>query len=163
VASATAFEALAESGGCNASGVGVVTLTINTNVSNGIATSQNASPAAIALASIFGFGMVGLFFRRRTFRKAGRLLMFVLLIAGGALAVGLTSCSTTNLTPQAQLATPAGTYAVGITAAQVGTQCIPQTTPATIPCTTSSGTQGQTVYGSNNQVSLPYYINLTVQ
>jgi hypothetical protein len=89
--------------------------------------------------------------------------MFVLVVVGGALAVSLTSCSTTNLTPQAQLSTPPGSYAVSITAAQVGTQCVPQISGASIPCTTPSGGPGQTVYGSNNQVSLPYYINLTVQ
>ena len=89
--------------------------------------------------------------------------MFALLIAGGVLAVSLTSCSTTNLTPLAQLSTPTGTYAVSITATQVGTQCVPQISGASIPCTTTSGGPGQTVYGSNNQVSLPYYINLIVQ
>ena len=30
-------------------------------------------------------------------------------------------------------------------------------------CTTSSGGTGVLVYGSDNQVSLPFYINVTVQ
>jgi hypothetical protein len=163
VGTAVAYETLAETGACNANGVGVVTLTINTNVPESTTTSQNASRASITLASIFGLGMVGLFFRRRAFQKAGRLLMFVMMIVGGALSVSLAACSTTNLTLQSQLATPPGTYAVSITAAQVGTQCVPQATGASIPCTTPSGAPGQTVYASNVQVSLPYYINLTVQ
>ncbi len=158
----TAFEALAESGGCNASGVGVVTMTINTDVSAGTTTSQNGTAASVTLASIFGLGMIGLFFRRRAFQKGRWLLMVVLMIVGGTLAVTLTACNTTNLTPLAQLSTPAGSYTVNITAVQVGTQCVPQTGPGA-NCTTPSGGTGVLVYGSNNQVSLPYYINLTVQ
>ena len=106
--------------------------------------------------------MIGLFIRRRAFEKARRLLMMVLMIVGGGLAVTLSACNTTNLAPLAQLATPSGTYAVTITASQVGTQCVPlQSTSSN--CTTASGGQGKLVAGSNNQVSLPYYINLTVQ
>ncbi len=160
---AAAFEALAEDGGCNAGGVGVVTLTINTNVTVGTTTtSQNASAASVTLASLFGLGMIGLFVRRRAFEKARRFTMFVLMVVGGALAVTLSACNTTNLSGLAQVTTPAGTYAVNITASQVGTQCVPATS-GTINCTTSSGGTGKLVTGSNNNVSLPYYINLTVQ
>jgi hypothetical protein len=161
--SAAAFEALAENGGCNANGVGVVTLTINTNVSTGTnTTGQNAAAASVTLASIFGVGMIGLFIRRKAFEKARRLLMMVLMIVGGGLAVTLSACNTTNLAPLSQVATPSGTYAVTITASQVGTQCVPlQSTSSN--CTTASGGQGKLVAGSNNQVSLPYYINVTVQ
>jgi hypothetical protein len=49
-----------------------------------------------------------------------------------------------------------------ITAQPVGTQCIPLT-GAGSNCTTSSGGSGVFVYGSNNQVSLPFYVNVTVQ
>ncbi len=159
----TAFETLAETGGCNSDGTGVVTLTINTNVSVGTTTttSQNTAPS-ITLASIFGLGLIGLFFRRRQFEKGRRLLMVLLMVVGGALAVSLSACNTTNLTPLAKLSTPAGTYAVNITATQVGTQCVQQSTPS-IPCTTASGQPGTVVVGSENPVSLPYYFNLTVQ
>jgi hypothetical protein len=92
-----AFESLAETGGCNSGGVGVVTLTINTNVSE--TTSQVVSRTSITLASLFGLGMVGLFFRRRAFEKAHRLLTYVLIIVCGALAVSFTACTTTNITP----------------------------------------------------------------
>ncbi len=161
--SSAAFEALAENGGCNANGVGVVTLTINTNVSTGTTTSsQNAAAASVTLASIFGVGMIGLFFRRKAFEKARRLMMIVLMIVGGGLAVTLSACNTTNLTPLAQVATPTGTYAVTITASQVGTQCIPATS-GTLNCTTAAGGTGKLGTASNNQVSLPYHINLTVQ
>lgn len=159
---AAAFEALAEDGGCNASGIGIVTLTINTDVSVGTTTSQNATAASVTLASIFGLGMIGLFFRRKAFQKGRWLLMLVLIVVGGSLAITLTACNTTNLTPLSTLSTPAGTYPVSITAVQVGTQCVPQTGPGT-NCTTPSGGTGVLTYGSNNQVSLPYYINVTVQ
>ena len=49
-----------------------------------------------------------------------------------------------------------------ITAQPVGTQCIPLT-GAGSNCSTSSGGSGVLVYGSNNQVSLPFYVNVTVQ
>jgi hypothetical protein len=156
-----AFEKLAETGGCNVGGVGVVTVTINTNVSTGTTTSQNAAAASVTLASVFGLGMIGLFFRRRAFEKWRRLLMVLLMVVGVALSASLTACNTTNLTPSTQFTTPAGTYAVTITASQVGTQCVPQASGGN--CTTSSGGSGVLVYGSNNQVSLPYYINVTVQ
>jgi len=160
---AAAFESLAETGGCNASGVGVVTLTINTDVSTGTTTSQNSTAASVTLASIFGLGMIGLFFRRKAFQKGRWLLMVILVIVGGTLAITLTACNTTNLAPLAQLQTPAGTYPVSITAVQVGTQCVPQTGSNPNPCTTPSGGSGELIFGSNNQVSLPYYINVTVQ
>jgi hypothetical protein len=49
-----------------------------------------------------------------------------------------------------------------ITADEVGTQCVPQVGPGS-NCLTSSGGPGVTVYASENQVSLPFYINVTVQ
>lgn len=161
---AAAFETLAENGGCNANGVGVVTLTINTNVAVGTTTttSRNAAAASVTLASIFGLGMFGLFFRRRAFQKGQRWMMTVLMILGCGLAVTLSACNTTNLTPLAQLATPSGTYAVSITASQVGSQCVTAST-GTSNCTTASGGNGTLAPASNNQVSLPYHINLTVQ
>lgn len=160
---AAAFETLAENGGCNANGVGVVTLTINTNVTVGTTTtSQNATAASLTLASLFGVGMIGLFVRRRAFEKARRVMMVILMVVGGALAVTLSACNTTNLSGLAQLSTPPGTYAVSITASQVGTQCVPQVGGST-NCTTASGGTGRLVAGSNNHVSLPYYIKLTVQ
>lgn len=160
---AAQFEELAEDGGCNANGVGVVTLTITTSVTVGTTTtSQNASTASITLASLFGLGMIGLFVRRKAFEKAHRLMMVLLMVVAGALAVTLSACNTSNLSPLAQITTPPGTYAVNITATQVGSQCVASSSPKLL-CTTGTGQQGTIVNGSNNQVSLPYYINLTVQ
>jgi hypothetical protein len=77
--------------------------------------------------------------------------MICLAIISGAFSLSLTACSTTNLSPASVLTTPKGTYAVTITAQQVGTQVI------TLP------TGPVTIYGSQNQVSLPFTINVTVQ
>ena len=53
---------------------GQVTVTFYTDVTAGTTTSQNARTTSVTLAAIFGFGMIGLFFRRKTFEK-GRLLL----------------------------------------------------------------------------------------
>ena len=129
---------------------GVVTVTINTNVPVGT-TSQLATRTPITLAVLLGFGMFGLFFRRRAFEKARLLLLLCVVVLCGAFAVSLTACSTTNLSPASVLSTPSGTYAVTVTAQQVGTQVI------TLP------TGPVTIYGSQNQVSLPFSLNVTVQ
>ncbi len=131
---------------------GTVTVTISTDVTTGTTTSSRYSAvASVTLASIFGFGMIGLFFRRKAFENARLLLMVILMVVGGALAVSLTACNTTNLAPNAVLGTPTGTYAVTVSAVQVGTQTI------------NLANGPVQIYGSQNQVSLPFYINVTVQ
>jgi sugar lactone lactonase YvrE len=132
---------------------GSVTVTINTNAPVGTTTttSQLAQPAPITFAAMFGFGMIGLFFRRKAGQKGRLLLMLCLIIVSGVFAGSLTACSTVNLSPASVLTTPSGTYAVTVTAQQVGTQAI------TLP------TGPVTIYGSQNQVSLPFAINVTVQ
>lgn len=141
---------------------GRATVTIYTNVAVGTTTSRNASAASITLAALFGFGMFGLFFRRRSFEKQRLLLMILMVAVSGALAIALSACSTTNLSPQAQLKTPSGTYQMTITAQSVGVQCI-ASGPQGSDCTTSNGGYGKLTYGSQNQVSLPFYVNVTVQ
>ncbi len=85
---------------------GQVTVTLYTDVSAGTTTSQNARTTTLTLASIFGLGTIGLFFRRRSFEKGRMLTMVLLMIVGTALAISLTACNTTILTPGASLATP---------------------------------------------------------
>jgi hypothetical protein len=146
---------------------GQVTVTFYTDVSAGTTTSMNARTTSATLAAIFGFGMIGLFFRRRAFEKARMMMMVVLMVVGAGLAVSITACNTTTLTPQSSLATPAGTYAVTITADEVGTLCVSSPGAAGDNCIVAgSGAttdNGILVYGSQNQVSLPFYVNLTVQ
>jgi hypothetical protein len=155
--------------GLSTCSLGTVTLTINSDVTVGTSTttSQVARVSSIALAGIFGLGMIGLFFRRKAFEKARMLLVVFLIFAGCALAVSITACSTTNLSPNSVLATPSGTYAVQITAQQVGNECISATsssnTNCIIPGSGSTTNNGQLIYGSENQLNLPFYINVTVQ
>ena len=130
---------------------GTATVTINTNVAVGTATAQILAPAPITFAVMFGFGMIGLFFRRRLGQKGNQWLMICMVIVSGALAVSLTACSTKNLSPASVLTTPKGTYQVTITAQQVGSQVI------TLP------TGPVPIVGSQNQVSLPFTISVTVQ
>jgi hypothetical protein len=141
---------------------GHVSVTVNTNIPVGTTTSRIADRSSLAYAALFGFGMIGLFFRRRV-SQFGRLMLIVCVsIFGGALAVSLTACSTTNLSPQSILTTPKGNYAVTITAQQVGQQCIVGV-GGNSNCTNASGQAGRNVFGSNNQVSFPFTINVTVQ
>jgi hypothetical protein len=146
---------------------GQVTVTLYTDVSAGTTTSQNARTTSVTLAAIFGFGMIGLFFRRRTFEKGRLMMMVFLMIVGGALAVSITACNTTILTPGASLSTPAGTYAVTITADEVGTLCVSEPGSSgdncIVPGSGSTSNNGIKVYGTQNQVSIPFYVNVTVQ
>jgi sugar lactone lactonase YvrE len=146
---------------------GQVSVTLYTDVTAGTTTSQNVRNTTVTLAAIFGFGMVGLFFRRKSFEKGRRLLMVFLMIAGGALAVGITACNTTVLSPEASLSTPAGTYAVTITADEVGSLCVSEPGGAgdncIVPGSGATTNNGIKVYGTENQVSIPFYINVTVQ
>jgi hypothetical protein len=146
---------------------GQATVTFYTDVTAGTTTSQNARTTSVTLAAIFGFGMIGLFFRRRTFEKGRLLLMVLLMIVGSALAVSITACNTTTLTTGASLSTPTGTYAVTITADEVGTLCVSEPGSSGDNCIVSgSGStsdNGILVYGTQNQVSIPFYVNVTVQ
>lgn len=78
---------------------GQAMVTYYTDVSAGATTSMNARTTSTAPAAIFGFGMIGLFFRRKTFEKGRLLLMVFLMTVGGGLAVSVTACNTTVLSP----------------------------------------------------------------
>lgn len=150
------------SSGVMTTGTGQAVMTINTDVTVGTTTSKNVTATSVTLAAIFGFGMIGLFVRRRAFEKGRLLLMVALMVIAPALAASITACSTTNLLPEAKLSSPSGTYAVTVTAQQVGDQCEPSG-PLGSNCTTTSGGPGQLAHGSNNPVSLPFTVNVTVQ
>jgi hypothetical protein len=126
-------------------------VTIYTNVTSGTTVSRNARATAVTLASIFGLGMIGLFFRRREFQKGRTMLMVFLAMVGGALALSITACNTTNLTPISSSATTAGSYQVTVTAMETGTLYV-QNAGETVA-----------VQGNQNQVSLPFYVNVTVK
>jgi sugar lactone lactonase YvrE len=161
---ATALQVAAGSVSCTP---GQATVTFYTDVTAGTTTSQNARTTSVTLAAIFSFGMIGLFFRRRTFEKGRMLLMVFLMIVGGALAISVTACNTTTLATLASVKTPAGTYPVTITADEVGSLCVSEPGGAgdncIVPGSGSTTNNGIKVYGTENQVSIPFYINVTVQ
>jgi hypothetical protein len=129
------------------SGTGTTAVTITTNYPVGT-TSRNAQPAPFTLAALFGAGLLGLIFGRRKNRIFMVLCLFLL---GGAF-LGVTACSTANFVPATDVSTPSGTYAVTITAQQVTSIQVPNPLGGT-----------STIYGSNNQISVPFTINLVVQ
>jgi hypothetical protein len=146
----------------------LATVTFNTNVAVGTSTSsQIARTSSLAFAGIFGLGMIGLFFRRRAFEKSRFLLIICMMFVGGALAASITACTTTNLSPNAVLNTPSGNTAVTITAQQIGSECLSTTSAAAanciVPGSGSASDNGQKVYGSSDQISAPFFVNLTVQ
>jgi hypothetical protein len=128
-----------------------IKVTVNTNVSAGTTTSKNSQPAPFQFAAMFGLGLIGLVFGRKSGVKGRVLMLLCLVIVSGAL-MGTTACSTKILGSSPILTTPAGSYAVIVTAQQVGSMTV-------------IGTKGNPVllYGSLNQMSLPYTLNVTVQ
>jgi hypothetical protein len=125
-------------------------------MSEGIGTSQNSHPAPFEFAAIFGVGLLSLAFGRKSTRKGRVFMLICLLILTGAIA-SMTACSTKVLGTAPVLTTPTGGYSVMITAQQVGSIMVPGgNCPAANPdCIT--------VYGSQNQISLPYTMKVTVQ
>jgi hypothetical protein len=127
-----------------------IKVTVNTNVSAGTTTSQYSQPAPFQFAALFGVGLVGLAFGRKSGRRRRVLMLLCLVILTGAIA-GITACNTMTLGTSPVLSTPSGSYAVIVTAQEVGSAVV-------------QGAQGPvTVYGSQNQISLPYTLNVTVQ
>jgi hypothetical protein len=126
-------------------------VTVNTNVSAGTTTSQNSKPAPFEFAAMFGLGLLGLVFGRKSGIR-GRFLMLICLVIVSGVLMSTTACSTKILGSSPVLTTPAGSYQVLVTAQQVGS----------IMVLGNNGTP-VTLYGSENQMSLPYTLNVTVQ
>lgn len=125
-----------------------ITVTINTNVPTAPQTKKSRSRISFAL--LFGFGLIGLVSRCRL-KAAWPLTVVCILMLGGA-SLGLTACSSNNFAQESSApVTPTGTYAVTVTAQQVGSTTV-----------MVNGAQ-ETVYGILNQVSLPYTLQVTVK
>jgi hypothetical protein len=132
---------------------GTVTMTIDTNVSSGTSASLQQPTSPIAFAALFGAGLLGLVFGRGKTGWRQRLTMMICLLMLSGMVAGMTSCTSKNLTVSPDLTTPSGTYHVTVTAKEVGS--------TTIPGSTTGSTT--TVYGNQNQVSLPFIVNVTIQ
>ena len=129
-----------------------ITVTVTTNVPAGTTSSQNVNSSPFEFAAMFGLGLVGLAFSRKSVHKKG-VLMLICLLALGTSVAAITACSTVNLGSTPVLGTPsAGTpYAASITAQQVGSEIVPSS-------------QGPIIlYGNTNQMSLPFTLSVVVQ
>ena len=134
-------------GGCF--GPGTVIMTINTDVSSGVASLRHGQGETV-FAAMFGLGLLGFAFGKKKPLRGSVPTLACLLICSGIMA-GISGCSTKQLGTTTGNATPAGTYTVIVTAKQVGSQVI-----------VSNGVS-TTVYGNSNQVSLPFTMGVTIQ
>jgi sugar lactone lactonase YvrE len=121
-----------------AGGSVTVVLTISTNVpvNGGVTSALKSKPVPWTLAGIFGFGLIGLAFGRKT-RFNGRALTIIclLLLFAGAF-LGVTACTNSGYThtpPRPVVTTPAGTSNVAITTTLNGQiVSLPFTLPVTV-------------------------------
>lgn len=128
-----------------------ITVTINTNVSTGAVASRGTDPTPVAFAAVYGIGLFGLLLGGgRKWRRSGIFGLICLLILGGVFA-GMTACSTSTVPTSSATTTPSGSYSVSITAQQIGSILVPVNGTPTV------------LYGSENQMSLPYTLNVTVK
>lgn len=133
--------------GCT--GPGTVIMTLSTNIPTGVAKLDQKSNGT-EFAAMLGLGLLGLAFGKRKSLRGRLLTMVAVMLCSGVIA-GVSGCSSKQLGTNTSTVTPAGTYSVLVTAKQVGSRVI----------TTTTGTQ--TVYGNENQMSLPFTINVTIQ
>ncbi len=103
------------------------------------------------VAAMFGVGLLGFSLRRKKYFKRLTLMSLYLSVCGGAV-LGLSSCSSKQLGAAPVLTTPAGSYSVRVTAKQTGSKVVPGSQPGTTV----------TVYGNQNQMSIPYTVNVVV-
>jgi hypothetical protein len=132
---------------------GTVVMTLNTNVPVGTSTGSIAHPSAGYVAAVFGFGALGLAFRRRKLLR-GSVFTVLMLLVGTSAVLGMSACTSANISATPTLTTPKGTYTITLTAKQAGSKQVPNPVSGGAPIT---------VYGSGNQMSIPYTMNITIQ
>jgi hypothetical protein len=108
--------------GISADAPATIVVTVSTNVPVNVAANSKSSPWPFA--SMFGIGLVGLVFGRKT-KYDGRVLMMIcaLLLITGAVA-GMAACGNSGYSktpPAPHVTTPTGNYTLRITATEIGT------------------------------------------
>lgn len=131
--------------GCT--GPGTVMMTITTNTPTGVASLERGT-GNTALAAMFGMGLLTFVFRKRKALRTRLMTLACVMLCFGVLG-GISGCSTTQLGGNTSQTTPSGTYTVQVTAKQVGNQTITQ--------------YPGIVYGNENQMSLPFTMQVTIQ
>jgi hypothetical protein len=131
---------------------GTAVMTINTNVPVGT-TMASISRTSEIFAGIFGVSLLGLATAGKKTRHAAVLRMLCLLALSGSAVTGLTACSSANISASPILTTPKGTYTITVNAKQVGSKSVPGSSPGTTV----------TVPGNQNQMSIPFTMQLTIQ
>jgi hypothetical protein len=131
--------------GC--SGPGTVVMTISTNVPTGVARLDRGT-GNTSLAAMLGMGLLAFVFGKRKALRVRLLTLACVMLCFGVLG-GISGCSSAQLGNNTSQASPAGTYTVLVTAKQVGNQTITQYPGVT--------------YGNENQMSLPFTVQVTIQ
>ena len=132
---------------------GKVVMTLNTNVAVGTSSASIARPSSGYLAGILGLGALGLAFRRRKGMRGSLISAFALLVCT-SVVLGMSACTSANISATPNLTTPKGTYTITVTAKQAGSRQVPNPVSGGAPIT---------VYGNANQMSVPYTISVTIQ
>jgi hypothetical protein len=97
-------------------GSGTTTLTLSSNLPVNVA-SVRTTTSPIAFAGLFGLGMLGLAFRRKTTLHRVALNMLCLLLLGAGLITGIGGCTNSSYTvtpPAPHVITPSGTYNIRV-------------------------------------------------
>lgn len=121
-----------------ANGSATVVLTISTNVpvNSGGTAAVRHGPAPWALAGLFGFGLFGLAFGKKTRFKGSVLTIICLVLMLTSAIFGVTACSNSGYThtpPAPVVTTPAGSSSVAITTTYEGkVVSLPFTLPVTV-------------------------------
>ena len=124
--------------GIVSNGSATVVLTISTNVpvNSGGTAAVKPGPAPWALAGLFGFGLLGLAFGKKSRLNSRALTMFCLMLLFAAAVFGVSACSNSGYThtpPSPVVTTPAGSSNVAVNITWEGKiVSLPFTLPVTV-------------------------------
>jgi hypothetical protein len=109
----------------NGSTTVVMSISTNVPVNGGASSSALSKQSPFALAGMFGLGLLGLAFGRKTRFYGRTLTILCLMLLSSAAILGVTACSNSGYThtpPEIVVTTPAGTTNVSVVATSGGSQ-----------------------------------------